>query len=352
MQSNKPDFSDVHLNPYAQGTGAAQTEQGSREPLLKEGPIKAQSRDINEVQVTPDSLQRSRSELLPNTAGQRTESESKSLFSKGVAVFPGNPIQWVNAINESQRKSDPGPLNSAPPSMPSPICVHSEVSQPTRAFSAWMVWNRRNKTQLNLQATLFHQVAEYEKEMLAQYQANLQVPNVQVINSGSGGTRWRCPQAELVKISFDGAVFSASNLSGIGVVIRDSNGAVLASCSQKIPQAYKAEVIEALAALEALSSVFELGFRSAILEGDSLGLIQALKSEERSLSPTGLLIEDVKIFSNNFVKFLYSHVKKNDNRVAHNLAKNALCILDFQVWMEDVPSHIVSILQLDVVELH
>ena len=38
--------------------------------------------------------------------------------------------------------------------------------------------------------------------------------------------------------------------------------------------------------------------------------------------------------------------------VAHSLIRNALCILDFKVWIEDVPSHIVSILQLDVVELH
>ena len=44
--------------------------------------------------------------------------------------------------------------------------------------------------------------------------------------------------------------------------------------------------------------------------------------------------------------------KKNDNGVAYNLAKNALCIPDFQVWMEDVPFHIGSILQLDVVEFY
>ena len=97
---------------------------------------------------------------------------------------------------------------------------------------------------------------------------------------------------------------------------------------------------------------FELGFHSTILKGDSLGLIQALKSEESSLSPTGLLIEDVKMFANNFVRLLYSHIKRNDNRIAHSLTKNALCIPDFQVWMKDVPSHIVSILQLDVVEFH
>ena len=102
-------------------------------------------------------------------------------------------------------------------------------------------------------------------------------PKCPGITNGSGGMRWRCPPAGLVKINFDGAVFGASNMFGIGVVIWDSNGAVLASCSQKIPQSYKVEEIEALAALKALSFAFELGFRSAILEGDSLGLIQALK---------------------------------------------------------------------------
>ncbi|XP_075656354.1 uncharacterized protein LOC142626412 [Castanea sativa] len=157
------------------------------------------------------------------------------------------------------------------------------------AYTTWMVWNQRNKARLNLQAVLLHQVAKQTKEMLAQYRANLQIPDVQVINSGSGGTRWSCPQAGLVKINFDGAIFGESSMSSIGVVIRDSNRVVLASGSEKkILQAYKAEEIEVLAALKALSFAFELGFRSAILEGDSLGLIQALKSEESSLSPTGL----------------------------------------------------------------
>ena len=61
-----------------------------------------------------------------------------------------------------------------------------------------------------------------------------------------------------------------------------------------------------------------------------------------------LLTKDAKMFANSFVRLLYSHIKRNDNGVAHSLVKNALCIPDFQVWMEDVSSHIVSILQLDV----
>ena len=170
---------------------------------------------------------------------------------------------------------------------------------------------------------------------------------MQVIDNNIGGSRWTSLQVGLVKIDFDGAVFSESNQSGIGVVIQDNNGAVLASCSEKIHQAYKPDEVEALAALKAVTFACELGFWRAILEGDSLGLIKALKSTECSLSPTGLLVDDVKRVANSFERLLYSHVKRNGNIVAHSLAKNALCIIDFQVWMEEVPSHIVSILDLD-----
>ncbi|XP_030959169.1 uncharacterized protein LOC115981127 [Quercus lobata] len=184
--------------------------------------------------------------------------------------------------------------------------------------------------------------------MLAQYQANTQIVEMQVVSSGIGGTRWSPPQSGFIKVNFDGAVFGNLNMSGIGVVIRNNNGVVMASCAEKINQAYKVDEIKALAALKALKFAHELGFQNAILEGDSLGLIQALKAEDHNLSPLGLLVEDVKLFANNFVRLSYSHIKRSGNSVAHNLVKYAI---DFQVWMEDVSSHIVSFLQSDVVDL-
>ena len=82
----------------------------------------------------------------------------------------------------------------------------------------------------------------------------------------------QAPQAGFVKVNFD--------KSSVGVVIKDNNGAVLASCSEKNFQASKAEETEALAALKALTFAHELGFQNVILEGDALGLIQALKLQE------------------------------------------------------------------------
>ena len=107
-----------------------------------------------------------------------------------------------------------------------------------------------------------------------------------------------------------------------------------------------------MAARKALMFAHELGFQRIILEGDALGLIQALKSQEQNLSPLNSLVEDVKLYSNHFQRVLYSHVKRNGNSVAHNLAKHAICIPDFQVWMEDVPPHIVLFWYSDVTHLH
>ena len=162
--------------------------------------------------------------------------------------------------------------------------------------------------------------------------------------------KWRPPQAGFVKINFNGAVFDSSHSSGVGAVIRNHNEAVMASCAEILNQAYKAEEIEALAALKALQFAFDLGFQNAILEGDSLGLIKALKAKDHNLSPCGLLVEDVKLVANSFVNLSYSHIKRNGNSVAHNLAKHTVRIPDFQVWMEDIPSH-VSFLHSDVVHL-
>ena len=128
------------------------------------------------------------------------------------------------------------------------------------AYTAWMVWNQRNKACVNQQAVSLHQVAEQVKQKLAQFRANLQNTEVQVKDSSIGGSRQRSSQAGLVKINFDGAIFSESNQFGIGVVIQDNNGAVLASCSEKIHQAYKPEEVEVLAALKAVSFALELGF--------------------------------------------------------------------------------------------
>ena len=163
-------------------------------------------------------------------------------------------------------------------------------------------------------------------------------------------TRWQPPPADLMKINFGGAVFSNANAVGIGMVIRNNSGQVIASCSEQLSQAYNGNEIEALAAAKAVSFAAEIGITKAVLEGDSLTIMKALSSDHSSLAPFGLLIDDVKFSAKNFDQLLYSHVKGECNSVAHCLARHAFNISDFLVWMEDVSPQFSVVIQADLAD--
>ena len=81
----------------------------------------------------------------------------------------------------------------------------------------------------------------------------------------------------MVKINFDGAIFKIENKSGIGVVVRDHTGAVLASMAQSFSPALTPVEIKAVAAARALEFGLETGLVETILEGDSELIMNSLK---------------------------------------------------------------------------
>ena len=157
-------------------------------------------------------------------------------------------------------------------------------------------------------------------------------------------------------------MFQEEDRAGIGVIIRECQGKGLAHMVRIIPLPLTIIELETLAISQALQFDADLSLEDVTPEGVSRIAMNALNANSQSLESFGLLSHDVKCFASLFhcIRFshvcreglLYSHIKRNDNRVAHSLAKNVLCIPDFQIQMEDVPSHIGSILQLDVVEFY
>ena len=78
-----------------------------------------------------------------------------------------------------------------------------------------------------------------------------------------------------------------------------------------------------------------------------MSVIKGLMEEERMLVPLGLLIEDTKRLSHSFDELCYSRTKRECNTLAHNLARYAVRIPDFLVWIEKVPSQFQNVLQAD-----
>ena len=133
----------------------------------------------------------------------------------------------------------------------------------------------------------------------------------------------------------------------MGVIVRDSQGKVIASVAEKIKLPPSSDEVEAVAAVRAITLAMDLNLPSFIVEGDSEVVISALRKEEESFSSFGHLISSIKHYLPFCNCVSFSHTRRSGNSVAHFLPKHARLIDDFSVRMEDVPPQVVDVLLTD-----
>ena len=107
----------------------------------------------------------------------------------------------------------------------------------------------------------------------------------------------------------------------------------MSSLVQQLPQAYQAIEIEAMATSRAMEFGREITVAKVIVEGDSAIMVKALCSSDTSLASYGLLVKDTTLYSSFFLELTYSYTRRESNRVAHNLARQAVFFRDSTVWM-------------------
>ena len=134
-------------------------------------------------------------------------------------------------------------------------------------------------------------------------------------------------------------------------MVRTHTGAILASLTQSIPQALQPAEIEAIATVRALEFGHEIGLIEAILEGDSKLIVNSLKSGRANMASMEPLIQDATIFSTSYTKLLYSHCRRDDNKLAHSLARFSIHAPNYLALMEEVPHTLLSVAEQDVANL-
>lgn len=133
-------------------------------------------------------------------------------------------------------------------------------------------------------------------------------------------TRWKPPDRGFYKVNYDGAVFAEQGKAGISVIIRNSNGDVMASMSQLVQLPTTITQVEAMAARKAAEFALEVGINKVVLEGDSEIVYKDLNNNGPSLALHGHLIQDFKALIPLFSCICFSHVGRLGNKVAHSLA--------------------------------
>ena len=160
--------------------------------------------------------------------------------------------------------------------------------------------------------------------------------------------RWKPPLINVYKVNFEGAIFKESNTRGIGVVIRDNNGMVIATLSQKVYGTHTVEIIEALAARRAIHFAKEVGVADVEFEGDAKTVIHNLSSNDSIYTPYGLVLKDAKVMLQEIQRFSLSHTRRSGNSIAHALARRASECNSVLVWMEEVLPDITHVLLKDL----
>ena len=87
-------------------------------------------------------------------------------------------------------------------------------------------------------------------------------------------------------------MFSRLHRIGIGTIIRNEKGEVMAAMSAVGPSAENSEEVELMACKRSLEFAVDVGFTSSIIEGDNANVIQAISSSLPNHSILGCVVDD------------------------------------------------------------
>ena len=106
--------------------------------------------------------------------------------------------------------------------------------------------------------------------------------------------KWKAPQGNTVKSNTDAAFVSSTGKAGLGFVIRNSEGLVMASGGKNLSDVRDVETAEALAIiLFGISVAWESGFNDMEVESDAISVVQLLHSPKSKSGPLSLIIDDI-----------------------------------------------------------
>ena len=111
--------------------------------------------------------------------------------------------------------------------------VFAENREPALfATVVWALWTRRNNLRTGKNVDPLFHLLQRARERVEVFSRPNTVPVAPV---GRQPARWQPPGPGLYKVNVDGALFDADNTAGLGVVIRNEQGQVMVSLSERLP---------------------------------------------------------------------------------------------------------------------
>lgn len=159
-------------------------------------------------------------------------------------------------------------------------------------------------------------------------------------------THWCAPPQGTFKINAD-VHLSSDGCAGMGAVARDPTGTIVFARVRRQRVCWPPDIAKCKAALFVVRLTKAHGLLAVIIECDAQVVISRLSKAALFFSNLDFIIGDVISLSTSFNSICFSHVKRDENIVAHNLAK----VVPFgveQCWEHHCPREISSYVLIDV----
>ena len=151
---------------------------------------------------------------------------------------------------------------------------------------------------------------------------------------------WVPPLPGQYKVNSDGAVFASLRKVGLGVMIRDSNGKVIAALSSPMVGPLGALETEAKAMEVGLRFALDVGIWDVVVECDALAVFNAVQGFAAPSSSILFIVDSILQQARWFRSCCFSHTKRQENVPAHMLAQYLMSLVSYVAWVKSCPSHI------------
>ncbi|XP_048496172.1 uncharacterized protein LOC125495481 [Beta vulgaris subsp. vulgaris] len=217
-------------------------------------------------------------------------------------------------------------------------------------YLMWNLWSNRNSLLFENSSPPFEVVCQRVRRQVDEFSDySRRIYGGPTKHGRASSPRWTAPPRGVVKLNSD-ASLSADGWIRLGVVARDAEGRVLFSAVKRVRAYWPVEVAECKAAYMAARLAKNHGMQEVIFESDSQVVTNRLSRAAVFFSDLDAILGDVFDICRDFISVSFSHVKRDGNSVAHNLAR----IVPFGVeqrWEFHCPSDVAPYVLMDTLSM-
>jgi hypothetical protein len=214
--------------------------------------------------------------------------------------------------------------------------------------TAWELWNARNALLFEETVTTVNDICQKAAgaalDFLESTAQLAPIANTQIMINE---VKWRPPANDNFKLNVGTHGSTDQHISGLAALIRDSQGLVTAALCSKILVRGNGLQKYAHAVLWAINFAYDIGIRRVEVDLTNKELWGMLTSCGPCMAPIGTLVEDISAWKDLFYSLSFSFIKNVCNKAANALATEALSSISDEVWLEDCPASIISLVQFD-----